>query len=221
MKEPPRYYQRNLPHMQPEGKAFSVVYCLNGSLPKTKIHQLKAERDKTLDEINQKRAKYLSLFPEGIPALFKEELWEAEREARNIYFGKFNHLLDNPTSGPTWLSLPEIATIVKDSLHYLEQDRKVCRLIAYCIMSNHVHLILSELSIVLHIFLKLHKQYTARQANLLLKRTGNPFWQKESYDHIIRDYEFDHQIAYTLNNPVKAGLVSDWADWPHSYLADM
>jgi putative transposase len=30
------------------------------------------------------------------------------------------------------------------------------------------------------------KGYTAREANKLLSRTGEPFWQKESYDHWVR-----------------------------------
>ncbi|MDB4285858.1 hypothetical protein N9933_00990 [bacterium] len=59
--------------------------------------------------------------------------------------------------------------------------------------------------------LKRLKQWTSLKANEKLRRTGNPFWHKESYDHIIRnDKEYHHQIAYTLNNPVEAGLVEDW-----------
>ena len=57
-------------------------------------------------------------------------------------------------------------------------------------------------------FLQTLKGYTARQANLLLKRTGQPFWQSESYDHWVRNEEEGRRIkAYIENNPVKAGLV--------------
>jgi putative DNA methylase len=53
------------------------------------------------------------------------------------------------------------------------------------------------------------KGFTARQANRMLARTGTPFWQKESYDHWVRDEAEWHRIArYIENNPVKAGLVS-------------
>jgi hypothetical protein len=45
------------------------------------------------------------------------------------------------------------------------------------------------------------------------------FWQDESYDRVIRDSEeFDRVISYVLENPVKAGLVSEWGKWPWSYL---
>ena len=61
------------------------------------------------------------------------------------------------------------------------------------------------------------KGYTARQANLILERQGY-FWQHESYDHIVRDpAELDRIRRYILNNPVKAGLVDEWRDWPWSY----
>ena len=61
---------------------------------------------------------------------------------------------------------------------------------------------------------------TARQANLILKRTGS-FWETESYDHYIRDEtEFYRIIKYTLNNPVKAGLVNHWQDWKRTFLAE-
>jgi hypothetical protein len=52
------------------------------------------------------------------------------------------------------------------------------------------------------------KGVTARQANLLLGRTGETFWQAESYDRWVRDEsEWDRIAAYIENNPVKAGLV--------------
>jgi hypothetical protein len=59
------------------------------------------------------------------------------------------------------------------------------------------------------------KGYTAQQANRLLQRTGR-FWHRESYDHIVRDVgEMERIISYVLENPVKAGLTTDWQLWPH------
>lgn len=43
-------------------------------------------------------------------------------------------------------------------------------------------------------------------------------WQHESFDRVIRDAEeLESTIRYVLNNPVKAGLVDEWQDWPFSY----
>ncbi|HEY7303859.1 MAG TPA: hypothetical protein VH601_07095 [Bryobacteraceae bacterium] len=51
---------------------------------------------------------------------------------------------------------------------------------------------------------------TARAANRLLGRTGEPFWQAECYDHWVRDEdEFRRIRSYIEQNPVKAGLVTE------------
>jgi len=58
------------------------------------------------------------------------------------------------------------------------------------------------------------KGATAREANRVLGRTGERFWQAESYDHWVRDdREFERIVAYIENNPVKAGLVSRPEDY--------
>jgi REP-associated tyrosine transposase len=64
------------------------------------------------------------------------------------------------------------------------------------------------------------KGYSAWEANRVLDRKGT-FWEKESYDHVVRDdREFDRVVKNVLNNPVKAGLVKDWKQWPWSYRRD-
>jgi putative DNA methylase len=67
----------------------------------------------------------------------------------------------------------------------------------------------SPLSIIMHSL----KSYTAHEANKLLTRTGS-FWQRESYDHWIRDEdELERIVLYVQANPIKAGLVSRPQDW--------
>jgi hypothetical protein len=61
------------------------------------------------------------------------------------------------------------------------------------------------------------KGSTAREANRVLRRTGEPFWQKESYDHWVRDWqELENIRLYIENHPVKAGLVRTPAEFPWS-----
>jgi REP-associated tyrosine transposase len=61
------------------------------------------------------------------------------------------------------------------------------------------------------------KGWTARRSNRALNRQGQ-FWQRESYDHVIRNHsEWKRIVNYVVNNPVKAGLVTDWQDWKWSY----
>jgi hypothetical protein len=44
----------------------------------------------------------------------------------------------------------------------------------------------------------------------MLARTGNPFWQEESYDRLVRDSaEWERIKFYIEQNPVRAGLVKE------------
>jgi REP element-mobilizing transposase RayT len=61
------------------------------------------------------------------------------------------------------------------------------------------------------------KGFTAREANRILRRTGERFWQDESYDHWIRnENEWNRIVRYTELNPVAAGLVETPEQWPWS-----
>jgi hypothetical protein len=61
------------------------------------------------------------------------------------------------------------------------------------------------------------KGTTARRANEILRLTGRPFWQEESYDRWVRDErEFQRIRAYVEENPVRAGLVAGPEEYPWS-----
>jgi putative DNA methylase len=65
-------------------------------------------------------------------------------------------------------------------------------------------------------FMRSLKGFTAREINKTLGLSG-ALWQKESYDHWVRNEdEFDKIRRYIENNPVKAGLVSKPEDFPWS-----
>jgi REP element-mobilizing transposase RayT len=83
-------------------------------------------------------------------------------------------------------------------------------------MPNHVHLLVTP-QIPSAQWLRLLKGSTAHEANGLLGRTGQPFWQDESYDHLVRaGSELKRIHCYIENNPVKAGLVAAPEDFPWS-----
>jgi len=50
----------------------------------------------------------------------------------------------------------------------------------------------------------------AKRGNEMLGLTGEPFWQDESYDHLVRnEREFGKIRSYLEENPVRAGLVRE------------
>jgi putative transposase len=149
-------------------------------------------------------------------ALNEEDRYIQQRR----YFRSFDAQLDNASGSALWLHQPEIAKLVQQALHF-HDERNSYNLLCYCIMPNHVHAVvsLSDQCPPLAQTLKSVKSYTARLANQLLGREGQ-FWQRESYDHIVRNAaELERMIAYVVNNPVKAGLIKTWQDWPYTYWA--
>jgi len=57
------------------------------------------------------------------------------------------------------------------------------------------------------------KGASAHRVNKRLGRKGR-VWQPESFDHVLRSSEsLDAKIQYLLENPVRRGLVRDWADY--------
>jgi len=85
--------------------------------------------------------------------------------------------LDTRQDGPTYLRNPAIARIGVASIQKgVELGQH--ELGAYVVMANHVHLLIRP-AIAPDRLLKSLKGATARHANRLLGRTGEPFWQKE------------------------------------------
>ena len=202
-----RYYIRDLPHMQPEGGTFFVTCRLANTIPKH-------VRLTLLDEADRDRKRLDSV----------DDLEERQRLAYAMQrraFGRWDAVLDSASNGPTWLRDERVAQMVANSLHH-RQDQ-VWDLLAYCIMPNHLHVVFTPIAesgghypTVTAIMQSL-KGYTAYQANLILALRG-AFWLHESYDHWGRDeYELARIITYLISNPVKAGLVERWEDWPWSY----
>ena len=84
---------------------------------------------------------------------------------------------------------------------------------AFVVMVNHVHVLLLPIVNPSRLLQSL-KGFTAREANRMLGRTGEPFWQAESYDHWVRDEKEHARVtAYIETNPVKAGLVECAEDY--------
>jgi REP element-mobilizing transposase RayT len=137
----------------------------------------------------------------------------AQKVSAGQAFVYMDRYLDRARSGPMFLRQQSIAELFLNSLfrgaaigHYQTGP--------FAVMPNHVHVLLMPQippSQLLHGL----NGVTARDANLLLDRTGEPFWQRESYDHWVRNKDEWARIrAYIENNPVKAGLVNQ----PEEYL---
>jgi REP element-mobilizing transposase RayT len=96
--------------------------------------------------------------------------------------------------------------------HYHDRQKWFCHLAM--LMPDHVHFLLSfpdgpSYSVVVGDW----KRW--------LKRHHKIVWQENFFDHRIRGEEQDRWKAdYIQHNPVRAGLVDRWEDWPYKWLPE-
>lgn len=178
-----------LPHWTQQGATYAVNFRLSDSLPAEVLKQWLAEREDI-----EKTARQMG-----------HELSDADLDRlEQLHSEKVEKWLD-AGHGACWLKDQRIARLVADALSHFDGQRYV--LVAWCVMPNHVHVVFRpqaghELPDILHSW----KSFTSKEANKILKRSGE-FWQAEYYDHLIRnENDFRKQVQYVLENPVKANL---------------
>lgn len=179
-----------LPHWTLDGAVYHVVFRLADSLPASVVEAYRRERAALLAETG-----------DSSNSATRDRLQE-------LFSARIERLLD-AGHGACWLARPEIADLTAGSLQHFNGTRY--QLPAWCVMPNHVHAVVQPLAPhglpdLLHSW----KSFTATTANRLLQRRGE-FWQKESYDHLIRNAdEMEQIIRYVQANPAGAGL----RNWP-------
>lgn len=183
---------RFLPHWERDGAIYHVTFRLADSLPKSVLLAYQEERGLLLAK-----------------AQAGGNLSAEERERLDRLFStRIQQYLDRGV-GACYLAKPEMAALVAQALRHF--DGKRYRLLAWCIMPNHVHVVMQPLgehtlSTILHTW----KSFTAHQALRVLGITG-VLWQHEYYDHLVRSEEALWRIiTYVEQNPVKAHMEN----WP-------
>ena len=206
-------YQRKLPHFDHKGAIFFVTFRLHNSIPTQIAKTLKLQRSSQIAAIKSSDAKDK-----------QQQIYNVERG----YFLQFESLLDHPTYGERYLSEPACAETIENVLN--EYANKYYKLGAYCIMPNHVHLLIdtslqldtnnSEESKYqyLHDIMRRIKSKTAVLLNRQRKNTEK-VWQEESYDRYIRNFQHYMYVEnYIIQNPIKAGLGTTEKPYPYVYV---
>ena len=139
----------------------------------------------------------------------------------------------------------EYADIIIESLNYCRENKGL-RIHAWCLMSNHMHLIISakqgyDLSDILRDF----KKYTSRRIIHLIetnkhesrrnwmlwifksagkrnkKNTTYQFWRQNNQPkEMVTNAFSDEKLDYIHNNPVESGIVSRPEDYQYSSARD-
>ena len=109
---------------------------------------------------------------------------------------------------------PTIARMICENVEFYSQKLDF-QLFGFCLMSDHLHVLISpaDSGTSMSYWLQAFKSYTGHKYVKLGREP--PLWQRSAYDHVCRKNETaDRVLAYIAENPVRAGLVQRWADWP-------
>jgi REP element-mobilizing transposase RayT len=86
------------------------------------------------------------------------------------------------------------------------------------VMPDHCHMVFRlQGDATLDGVMQLLKGRSARAANQRLGRRGS-MWRRAFFEHLMHSPdETYHAWWYTLNNPVRRGLVENWEEYPFTY----
>ncbi|MDA1307248.1 MAG: transposase [Acidobacteria bacterium] len=108
---------------------------------------------------------------------------------------------------------PTVADLLVDCCSRIFSDMDL-ELTVYCVMPDHLHLLLTSLDGGAEIRQAIERLKQA--AGFVHRRiSGQPLWQRSFFDYTLRsDDARDPVIAYIVNNPMRAGLVTRPEHWP-------
>jgi putative transposase len=204
-------YKHILPHFQKPGQSYFVTWNLHEAIPKKVFIRYTSELEILKSQIN--------FLEKQKPDSFEIEKAKQEYYSlRKQYIKAYDELLDADRNPKIDLSKTDNLEIMYGTLQFWEGQR--LQNIAYTIMPNHIHWVVKIYEkdnkgnpVYLQDILQSVKRFSSNKINKAEKRSGT-LWQKESFETTIRNEKHEHYaIKYTLNNPVRAGLVSDWRDW--------
>ena len=209
--EKKEFYRHALPHFQHTGQAYFVTWSLKDAIPPKALADYTGQLNLLHAQIEYTKSNRLD---DSIINDFKLRY----HQLRVKYIKAYDDLLHMQSKFVVNLANESNRTILINSLSFLEG--KKLQNYAFCIMSNHVHWVFRLLEndglgnpVYLQDILQSVKRFSATAINKMSGLKGS-LWEKESFDTTIwDDKHLYYAIKYTLNNPVAAGLVTDWYDW--------
>ncbi|MCK5057879.1 MAG: transposase [Candidatus Aminicenantes bacterium] len=137
------------------------------------------------------------------------------RRVRLTFEGAYHHAMNRGINGEEIFTQNQHKSQFLDLLRESSNKFKI-RILAYCIMQNHYHLILENSSGKMSEFFRhLNGQY-GKYYRMLVSEKGYVFQSRFKSTLIQDDSYLKTAIGYVLLNPVRAGIVPDFRDYPWS-----
>ena len=206
------------PHFHHFGATFSVTTMVRDAVPRQELETLREKRAIALGEISASNSCISN---------------DRKSEIHEDFERQMEYLLNARRSQEHPFRVKRAAQIVLERLKAL--DDRYYILHAACVMSNHLHLLI-DFSIQvpedwdgqkeipgycnLSEVMRRLKGGISFQINKECQRNGT-LWAAGYYDRNIRSAKhFRKVLAYIINNPVNAGLVEQWNEFPYTYLSE-
>lgn len=137
------------------------------------------------------------------------------RRARVVFPGVAHHITQRGNDRqPVFRSLGDRHVYLDLLSHYAV--RHGARILGYCLMTNHVHLVATpeEADSLARTLSRVHSEYAAL-SNRAAQRTGH-LWEGRFFSCPLDLSHLPAVLRYVDENPVRAGLVKRAGDWPWS-----
>jgi REP element-mobilizing transposase RayT len=86
----------------------------------------------------------------------------------------------------------------------------------YVVMPDHVHFFCAPMCVPITPLKRWMEFWRAEVVRRWPRADDKPIWQKDFFDRQLRSGEsYRQKWLYVVENPVKAGLVTRWEDWPY------
>ena len=197
-KQPYSVTYGRLPHWQQEGATYFITFRTIDSIPQEALELWQREHDDALFRLGT------DVRIAGWQTSFSKLPWGVKRNFHREFATKLERNLDE-LHGECVLKLPELSLEIDQSLKKFDGERY--HLGGFVVMPNHVHvLVCFKPGVDLLKQCYSWKHFTSRMINKKLSQSGH-FWQSESFDHLVRDFEhFEKFRKYIANNPLNAKL---------------
>ena len=109
--------------------------------------------------------------------------------------------------GACHLRDPRIAELTVATLKHFDGERY--KLIAWCVMPNHVHVLFETTNTAMSGIISSWKRFIGTRANQWLGRTG-AFWQEDYWDTYMRDADDSDATAFYIEDNPRKAVLENW-----------
>ncbi len=142
------------------------------------------------------------------------------RTRRLTYNGAYHHVMNH---GIGELDIFSNNGLKNEFIGLLKEKLKIYKveIYAYCIMSNHYHIVMKNSNMMMSDYMRTVESTFALLYNKINKRNGYVFQDRFKSPIIENDYYLKNAVLYVLFNPERSGIVEDPFEYKWSSIMEL